>query len=152
MVAKNAVTDYIIQYLIICFVMVILLVVVESCGILFIITSVSWFMHTKNIHRSIVSKLTITDSDNGLSPDRRQAIIWTNAGLLVIGPLGANFSGMLIEIYRVSVKKHAFENVVWQWPPFCLGFHVLTRLLYIIGIVWFGGCCGKHNSCVVESG
>ena len=30
--------------------------------------------------------------DNGLSPILRQAIIWTNAGLLSIGPLGTNFS------------------------------------------------------------
>ena len=32
-----------------------------------------------------VSKLAVTGSDNGLSPDRRQAIIWANAGLLLIG-------------------------------------------------------------------
>ena len=31
-------------------------------------------------------------SDNGLLPIRRQAIIWTNDGLLSIGPLKANFS------------------------------------------------------------
>ena len=29
----------------------------------------------------------IIGSDNGLSPDRHQAIIWTNAGILLIGPL-----------------------------------------------------------------
>ena len=28
-------------------------------------------------------------------PDRRQAIIWTNAGILVIGPLGTNISDVL---------------------------------------------------------
>ena len=37
-------------------------------------------------------------SDNGLSPGWRQAIIWTNAGILLIGPLGTNFSEILIEI------------------------------------------------------
>ena len=31
-----------------------------------------------------VSKLTIIDSDNGLSPARCHVIIWTNAGLLII--------------------------------------------------------------------
>ena len=31
------------------------------------------------------------DSDNSLSPFRRQAIIWTNAGILLIGPLRTNF-------------------------------------------------------------
>ena len=43
-----------------------------------------------------VSKLTIIGSDNGLSFDRRQAIIWTNAGILLIGPMGANVSQILI--------------------------------------------------------
>ena len=31
-----------------------------------------------------VSKLNITDSDNGLLPGQRQAIIWTNVGILSI--------------------------------------------------------------------
>ena len=31
-------------------------------------------------------------SGNGLSPDRHQAITWTNADLLSIGPLGTTFS------------------------------------------------------------
>ena len=52
-----------------------------------------------------VSKLTIIGSDNGLSPERRQAIIWTNAGLLLIEPLGTNFSEILIEILTFSFKK-----------------------------------------------
>ena len=52
-----------------------------------------------------VSKLTIIDSDNGLSPGRRQAIIWTNDGLLLIWPLGTNFSEILIEIHSFSFKK-----------------------------------------------
>ena len=38
-----------------------------------------------------IGKLTIIASDNGLSPEPRQAIIWTNAGILLIGPLGTNF-------------------------------------------------------------
>ena len=45
-----------------------------------------------------INKLTIIGSDNGLSPGRRQAIIWTNDGILLIGPLGTNFSEILIEI------------------------------------------------------
>ena len=35
-----------------------------------------------------VSKLTIIGSDNGLSHGRRQAIISTNDGILLIGQLG----------------------------------------------------------------
>ena len=59
-----------------------------------------------------VSKLTIIVSGIGLSPGRRQAIISTNAGILLIGPLGTNFIVILIKIYIFSLKKNAFENVV----------------------------------------
>ena len=43
-----------------------------------------------------VRKLTIIGSDNGLSFGRRQAIICTNAEILLIGPLGTNVSDILI--------------------------------------------------------
>ena len=54
-----------------------------------------------------VSKLTIIIivSNNGLSTGRRQATIWTNAGLLLIGQLGTNFMEILIEISIFSLKK-----------------------------------------------
>ena len=45
-----------------------------------------------------VNKLTIIVSDNGLSPGRPQAIIWTNTGIFLIGPLGTNFSEILMDI------------------------------------------------------
>ena len=48
--------------------------------------------HLQLVPHICVSKLTTIDSDNGLSPDRRQVINSTNAGLLLIGPLGINFS------------------------------------------------------------
>ena len=38
-----------------------------------------------------VSKLIIIGLDHGMSPDRRQAIIWTNAGILLIETLGTIF-------------------------------------------------------------
>ena len=41
-----------------------------------------------------LSKLTIIGSDNSLSPGQCQAIIWTNAGILLIVPLGTSFSEM----------------------------------------------------------
>ena len=52
-----------------------------------------------------VSNLAIIGSDNGLSPGRRQAITWTNVGILLIGHLGTNFSEMLIEIHTFSSQK-----------------------------------------------
>ena len=50
-------------------------------------------------------KFDIIGSDNGLSPGRPQAIIWTNASILLIEPLGANFSEILIEVLTFSFKK-----------------------------------------------
>ena len=49
-----------------------------------------------------ISKLTIIDSDNGLLPGRRLAIIRTNADILLIGPLGTNFSEILIKIHTYA--------------------------------------------------
>ena len=61
-----------------------------------------------------VGNRTSTGSDNGLSPGRRQAIIWTNGGILLIGSLGTNFSEILIEIQTFFVEEYTFENVVWK--------------------------------------
>ena len=52
-------------------------------------------------------------SDNRLSPIRCQAIIWTNAGILSIGPLGTNFSEILIES-KVNYSRNA--KPTWQCP------------------------------------
>ena len=74
-----------------------------------------------------VSKLTIIGSDNGLSPGRSQAIIWTNDGLLLIGPLGTNFSEILIEILTFSFKKMHLKVSSAKWRLFGLGLNVLRR-------------------------
>ena len=62
-----------------------------------------------------VSKLTVIGSDNGLSPDRRQAIIWTNAGILLLGRLETNFSGILIEIHVFLFKKMHLKMSSEKW-------------------------------------
>ena len=72
-----------------------------------------------------VNKLTIIGSDNGLAADRHQAIIWTNARLLLIGPLGTNFSQIIIEILTFSFKKMRLKVSSAKWRPFCLGLNVL---------------------------
>ena len=64
-----------------------------------------WLTHWGRVTHICVGKLTITGSDNGLSPGRRQAIIWTNAGILLIGPLGTNFGEISIRIQTLSFKK-----------------------------------------------
>ena len=78
-----------------------------------------------------VSKLTIIASDNGLPPLRRQAIIWTNAGMLLIGTLGTKFSEILSKIHTFSFKKMHLKTSSAKWRPFCLGLNVLTEPLLI---------------------
>ena len=70
---------------------------------------------------------TIMDSDNGLSPGRRQVIIWTNAGILLIGPLGTNFSEILIEIQTFSLTKIRLEISSANCRQFCIGLNMLTQ-------------------------
>ena len=67
--------------------------------------SVNELTHWGRVTHRCVSKLTIISSDNGLSPGRRQAIIWTNAGTMLIGPLGTNFSKSLIGILHFHTRK-----------------------------------------------
>ena len=73
-----------------------------------------------------VSNLTIIGSDNGLSPGRRQAIIWTNAGILLIGPIGTNFSEILIKIITFSFRKISSKVSSRKRLPSCLSLNVLT--------------------------
>ena len=58
------------------------------------------------------SKLTIIGPDNSLPPGRRQAIIWTNAGILLIRTPATISSGILSEIDTNYIQGNAFKNVV----------------------------------------
>ena len=82
--------------------------------------------HWGRVTHICVGKLTNIDSDNGLSPGRRQAIIWTKAGILLIGPLGTNFSEFLIIIHTFSFNKMHLKMSSAKWRPFCLGLNVLN--------------------------
>ena len=92
-----------------------------------------------------VGNLTIIGSDNGLSPGRRQAIIWTNAGIILTGPLGTNFNEILIAILTFSFKKIRLKVSSAKWRPFCLGINVLkgTRTLHISFVNW--PCLGDQR-------
>ena len=86
--------------------------------------------HWGRVTHICVSKLTIIGSDNGLSPGRRQAIIGTNTGILLIGPLVTKFSENLIRIQTFSFKKMHLKMSSAKWRPFCLGLNVLTCHLW----------------------
>ena len=66
-------------------------------------------------------KITIIGSD-----------IWTNADILLIGPLGINFSEILSEIRTFSVKKMHLKMSSGIWRPFCLGLNVLKSKVFLL--------------------
>ena len=77
-----------------------------------------------------VSKLTIIGSDNGLVSGRQHAIIWTYAGILLIGPLGIKFSEILFEIDKFSFKEIHFK-MAGKRQLFCLILNVATPQCWI---------------------
>ena len=81
--------------------------------------------HWGRVTHICVSKLNIIGSGNGLSPGWSQAIIWTNAGVLLIWPLGTNFSEMLIEIHTFTFKKMHVKMLSAKRRPFCLSLNVI---------------------------
>ena len=85
--------------------------------------------HWGQVTHICVDKLTIIGSDNGLSPERHQAIIWTNVGILLIGPLGTNFSEIWIEIQTFSLKKIRLKMSSTKCGSFHLALNVLMPLL-----------------------
>ena len=82
--------------------------------------------HWGRVTHICVSKLNIIGSDNGLSPRRRQAIIWTNARILFMRTLGTNFSEILFRNQKFSFKKNALQNVVCEMTSICLGLDELN--------------------------
>ena len=107
-----------------------------------------WFLskwslltHWARVTHIFVSKLTIIGSDNGLSPGRHKAIIWTNAGILLIWNLGANFSEILIEMYTFPLKKMHLKMSSAEWWQFCIGLIIkmkyYTLRLYLHAIQAF---------------
>ena len=91
-----------------------------------VVTIFTLLTHWGRMTHICVRRLTIIGSDNGLSPDRRQAIIWTNAGILLIGPSGTNLSEILIKILTFSFKKMRLKLSSAKRWPFCLGLNVLN--------------------------
>ena len=99
--------------------------------LIYILTHWGWMMYI------CISKLTIIGSDNGLSPGQLKAIIWTNAGILLIWTLGMNFSEILSKIHAFTLKK---MDLSMKWRPFCLSLYVLI-ITYLFSFRKTLGCC-----------
>ena len=92
----------------------------------------SMLTHWGRVTHICVSKLTIIGSHNGMAPGRRQTIIWTNDGILLIAPLGTNLSEILIGIQTFPFKKMHLKMSSAKWRPFCLRLKVLTHYGLVI--------------------
>ena len=92
--------------------------------------------HWGQVPHICVSRLTIIGSNNGLSPGLRQAIIWTNAGILLIWTSGTNFNEILSEIHTFSVKKMYLKMSSAKWRQFCLRLNVLSGICQPCIILW----------------
>ena len=102
-------------------------------------SSYSFVLNSLRPNDICVGKLAIIGSDNDLSPGWRQAIIWTNVGILLIGPLGINLSEVLIRSHTFSFKKmhlkmpSANQNSSIlkmpsaKWHPLCLSLNALMH-------------------------
>ena len=84
-------------------------------------------IHWGRVTHICVGNLIIIGSDNGLSLCRCQAIIWTNAGMLLIRTLGTHFSEMFIKMHTFSCKKMHLKMSSGKCRPFSLGLIVSTN-------------------------
>ena len=75
-----------------------------------------------------VNEITSIGSDNGLSPGRRQAIIWTNAGILLIRTLGTKSSEILRKMHIFSFKKMHLKMSSAKCRQICLNPNVLKTV------------------------
>ena len=91
----------------------------------------------------------IIGSDNGLAPGRRQAIIWTNAVILLIQTLGTNSNKISIETLTFWFKKKNLKVLSEKWRPFCLGPNVLYKVFIIR--FWFFPSVSQHESISVTN-
>ena len=101
------------------------------------VSIISSLNHWGRVTHICVRNLTFIGSDNGLSPGRRQAITWTNVGILLIGPLGTNFSEVVIEIHIFSFKKSHLKMSFGKWRPSCLGLNVLNLGLKMTSLICY---------------
>ena len=89
--------------------------------------------HWDRVTHECVNKLTVIGSYDGLSPGQRQAIIWTNAGILLIRTLGTNFGEILSAIHTFSFKKMHLKMSSAKGRLFHLGLNELNMYVYTKG-------------------
>ena len=87
--------------------------------------------HWGRVAHKGVSKLTAMVSDNGVLPGRPRAIIWANAGILLIGHLATKFNEVAININTFLFKKIHLK-MSGKWRLFCLGISQLRQCWLLV--------------------
>ena len=90
---------------------------------------ISW-THWGWVVHICIGKITIIGLDIGLLPGQCQAIIWTSVRILLIEPLGTNFSEILIRIKTFPFKQMHLKMSSVKWRPFCLSLNVCMASKY----------------------
>ena len=121
----------------------------ESGNTWLIIYLLSFLTHWDRVTHICISKLNSIGSDNGLAPGWRQAIIWANAGILLIRPLATNFCEILIRVQTFSFKKMHYKCHLWNgvisFRPQCVKNHDVVWWFEDILVIMI------LNICVAES-
>ena len=99
-----------------------------------------------------VGNLNVIGPDNGLSPGRRQAIIWTNAGILWIGPLGTNVSEILIEILIFVIQENACESVVCEMASILSRPQCVNWLMQVVSVKLINTLSLEQSGCQCVGG
>ena len=100
----------------------------DTCIYYKVYLAINSLSHWCRVPHICISKLPTIGSNNGLSPDRCEAIILTHAGILLIGPLGMNFSEILIEVNTFSLKKMHLKISSAKRCLICLRLDVLINV------------------------
>ena len=75
-----------------------------------------------------VGKVNISCSDNGLSPDLHQAIVWSTADLFVVDWIAVvKLQWHLSKHLKHFIQENTFENVVCEMAAICVSLNVLTH-------------------------
>ena len=107
--------------------------------------------HWGRVTHICISKLNIIGSDNGLSPGWRQAIIWTNTGILLTGPLGTKLEWNLNRNVYIFINKYFWKchlkMAVILWWPQCVKWWIVPcreKICHRI-LMYCSRACFTHN-------
>ena len=108
--------------------------------------------HRSRLTHIWVTRLTIIDSDNGLSPNRWQSIIWTCVGILLISHLGTNLSETIIEIHASWFETMHAKMASAKRRPSRTGFNVLMpvsrNVKFLAFEIHFRRCFDCNSVCL----